>query len=176
MRLHAYFGSTNHRRKAGDVVLRLSCLCFVCISVHLCAHAGMCVWGRQQLVWLMSQSPSVQNSTFFFPPSLPLLNNKSRSLFILEHASTLTFSCFFCIWPGVHAAEHFGLTAESLLWCFFVGDLYPLASRKLVPKKIRGVCMQDTSTRCPQCVCVCVSLGRIDCWLCLHKLLTDVLQ
>ncbi len=28
---------------------------------------------------------------------------------------------------------------------------------------------------CVVCFCVCVSLGRIDCWLCLHKRLTDVL-
>lgn len=78
------------------------------------------------------------------------------------------------------------LKVFRVVFSLSVGDLYPLASRKLLPKNrvclhaghihtIPTVWVSEWVSVCVLIVCVCVSHGRIDCWLCPHKLLTDVL-
>lgn len=97
-----------------------------------------------------------------FAPSPPVPNNKPRTLFcILERAFTPSI-LMFCVHPHAHSAKPFDLAAESLLWCFspslsvtFPLWLYASLCQK---KKKGGICMQDTSTQCPQCVFVCVVL------------------
>lgn len=83
------------RWSRAQAVMSPFCL-YKCTFVCTCRY----VYLRKAAAGLTNESlPVCTEKHISFAPSLPLPNDKSRSLFILEHASTLTFSCccFFCI-------------------------------------------------------------------------------
>lgn len=91
--------------------------------------------------------------------SLLPVNNKCSCMQQFSHFHILNFSQYSLTKNSVYLSPVlFGLVTFTL-W------LYTILSQK-----IRSICMQDTSTLCPQSVCVCVSLGRLDCWFCPLKL------
>lgn len=77
------------RWSRAQAVMSPFCL-YKCTFVCTCRY----VYLRKAAAGLTNESlPVCTEKHISFAPSLPLLNDKSRSLFILEHASTLTFSC-----------------------------------------------------------------------------------
>lgn len=130
-----------HRHGAVTMLCMSACMYLLSLGLHAYTYQCVCL-RKQHLVSLFYQWTT--------------------------NAAACSNSHIFTFWisPSIHSPKNsvylspvlFGLVTFTL-W------LYTILSQK-----IRSICMQDTSTLCPQSVCVCVSLGRLDCWFCPLKL------